>query len=73
MIQKLRIDMPNISMNGLSHEQKDDLLRLTKKALELACMRLAAYEGSASPTANPEQWIARTNLITKTSGWKFKK
>lgn len=57
----------------LTHKEKDDLIRLTKRALELACVRLALYEGQDSPTANPEEWVGRAYLMTQTKGWKYDK
>ncbi len=57
------------SPNDLSHEEKDDLIRLIKSALELACLRLASYEGKDAPTASAEHWVGRAFLMTKTKGW----
>lgn len=54
----------------LTHEEKDNLIRLTKTALELACARLAFYEGRFSKKADPEHWIIRASLMTQTEGWK---
>lgn len=50
-----------------------ELLVLTKKALELACMRLGTYDGATSAWANPEIWIDKAFLMTRTSGWELKK
>ena len=56
--------------DDLTNEEKDDLIRLLKKALELACARLAMYEGQDSSTAHPDEWVGRAFLMTKTKGWK---
>lgn len=61
--------MTDISVQDLTHQEKDDLIRLTKLALQLACARLALYEGMNSPTSQPEEWVGRAFLITKTKGW----
>lgn len=55
--------------NDLTHKEKDELISLTKRALELACLRLASYEGKDSPTASVEHWVGRAFLMTKTKGW----
>lgn len=54
----------------LTHKEKDDLIRLTKTALELVCSRLSTYEGRFAETADPEHWIGRAYLMTQTKGWK---
>lgn len=56
--------------NNLTHKDKDELITLTKKALELACARLACYEGRDSPHASMEHWVGIAYLSTKTKGWK---
>lgn len=54
----------------LSHAEKDELITLTKRALELVCCRLALYEGKDSPFADPEQWIGQAYLSLNVKGWK---
>lgn len=56
--------------NDLSHKEQAELISLVKKALELACAKLACYEGLDSPSANPEEWVGRAYLMTRTTGWK---
>ncbi len=53
----------------LSHEQKDELIDLVKRALQLACARLACYEGLDSPTVRPEEWIGRAYLMLNVKGY----
>lgn len=55
--------------NDLTHKEKDDLITLTKKALELVCARLACYEGKHSPESSPEHWIKIAYLSTKTTSF----
>lgn len=57
-------------MPDLSHEEKDELISLLKKALEFASARLGCYEGQSSPHADPEEWIKRAYLSTQMTGWK---
>lgn len=53
----------------LTHKEKDELIMLTKKALELACYRLGCFDGLDSESADPEYWIGRAYLTTQTKGW----
>jgi len=59
-----------MSRNNFSHEQKDDLISTLKCALELACARLACYDGMGSPTTDPEEWLKRAYLMQQSTGWK---
>jgi hypothetical protein len=56
--------------HDLTHEEKDNLIRLTKKELELVCARLSTYEGLFSESAHPEHWVGRAYLMTQNKGWK---
>jgi hypothetical protein len=59
-----------MSPNDLTHTEKDELISLTKIALELACAKLACYEGHDSPHASMEHWVGVAYLSTKVKGWK---
>ncbi len=54
----------------LTHQEKDELISLTKTALELACARLRTYEGLFADSADPEYWISNAYLMKQTTGWK---
>lgn len=58
-----------MTSDDLTHIEKDELISLTKKALELTCARLACYEGKDSPYALMEHWVGLAFLSTKVKGW----
>ena len=60
-----------MTTKNFTHKQKDELIKLTKTALELSCARLSNYEGINSELSNPEEWIKRAYFfINKTLDYR---